>query len=94
MNQSQSQRIEIFPEKEFETESLARQYRDDRLAQLQAQGYDCSVENLQTIHTGHWVFVLHISEAGPIQEPEDILLAERSKPSPKVKLNPKKYETR
>lgn len=91
---NQSQRIEIFPEKEFETESLARQSRDDRLAQLQAQGYDCSVENLQTIHTGHWVFVLRISEADSTQAPEDVPLAERSKPSPKVKLSPKKYETR
>jgi hypothetical protein len=40
---------EVFTEAEWEDARTARHLRDERLAQLQAQGYLCTVQNLETV---------------------------------------------
>ena len=51
-------REEVFLESDFDSRHIARQKRDERLAQLQGKGYACRAENLYTIHTGMRVFVV------------------------------------
>lgn len=57
---------EIFLETDWDDINQARTARDQRAAQLQAQGLVCSYETLYRIHDGHRVFLL---EAKP---PESI----------------------
>jgi len=80
---------EVFTEHEFESATIARQMRDQRLIQLEAEGYSCVAENLWTVDTERRVYVIRIV-------PPDSLEASDSKPSeltsslkPKSTIRPK-----
>ncbi len=71
---------ESFLESDFESRAIARQHRDDRLVELQSQGYECRTENLYTIHTGMRVFIV---VALPPTEAADLpTLTDPHKPKP------------
>lgn len=67
---------EVFLESEFDSSEIARQHRDERLTQLQAQGYVCRAENLYTIHTGMRIFTVI---ATPPLEATDLALGTKKK---------------
>ncbi len=75
---------EVFIESNFESVQHARQARDRRLAELEAEGYTCRTENLRAIDTGYWVFVIY-AEVVKV-EPIKVIVEQpfsRSKPKPK-----------
>ena len=49
---------EVFLESDFDSRALARQRRDERLVELQEQGYECRAENLAAVHTGMRIFTV------------------------------------
>jgi hypothetical protein len=53
---------EVFLETEWGDEDAARQARDDRASELQAQGLMCNCENLYTVD-GYRVFLVEATEA-------------------------------
>jgi hypothetical protein len=53
---------EVFLETEWGDEDAARQARDDRASELQAQGLICNCENLYTVD-GYRVFLVEATEA-------------------------------
>lgn len=86
---------EVFVEADWDDPAVARQQRDQRMAELQAQGLICTSENLYTVE-GKRVFLLVASQ--PIKERlrddrmDDDRLPTRS-PSRPVRAT-QKYETR
>jgi hypothetical protein len=66
---------ETFLELDWDSEEEARQARDARAAELQAQGLFCILENLYNIVNGRRVFVVIATKA----EPLDSLTAQDSK---------------
>ncbi len=70
--------VESFLESDFDSRQLARQKRDERLAELSAKGYSCRVENLTTIHTGLSIFFVI---AQPTREVEERALPAEPQPS-------------
>lgn len=55
---------EVFLETQFDDELAARQARDNRAAQLQAQGLLCTCEDLYTVD-GYRVFLVVATEVDP-----------------------------
>lgn len=88
--------VEVFTEVEWEDARLARQKRDDRLIELQAQGYLCTAENLQTIHSGQWVYVVRAAPpelAAKISVETSAASPTPSRVRPRPKTQPANYET-
>ena len=75
---------ETFLETDWEDEAAARQARDERAAQLQAQGFICICENLYNI-AGYRVFVLRATEPEAV---EPTATGERSTPRRKQMERP------
>jgi hypothetical protein len=75
MNMTQIQ--EVFLEKDWEDLREARSARDQRVAELQAQGFICNCETLQTVYGQH-VFVL---QAMPLEQKEPTHESSQSAPS-------------
>lgn len=87
---------ETFLEADWDDASAARTARDQRAAQLQELGFDCSCENLYTVF-GQRVFLLTAdrpdppvpNQAQPSEKPR------RSVPNPKRSHSPQRhYQTR
>jgi hypothetical protein len=80
-----SMRQEVFLETAWEDAEAARQARDDRAAQLEAQGLVCSCETLATVE-GRLVFVVVATDppmtARPRQTQEQIRSSRRPRPEP------------
>lgn len=67
---------ETFLETDWDDEEAARQARDDRADQLQAEGLICTRENLYNV-AGYRVFLVEAKEAEPIES------SRRSSPRPR-----------
>jgi hypothetical protein len=65
---------DVFLETQWGDEETARQARDDRAAQLQAQGLVCNCENLYTVD-GYRVFLVEATES----ELDDIPTSKRDR---------------
>ena len=60
--------IETFLESDWNDDaSEARRARDQRLTELQAQGYDCRTEDLSNILTGRQIYLLEATEGKPVE---------------------------
>lgn len=57
---------ETFLELDWDSEDEARQARDARAAELQAQGLVCTVENLYNAVNGRRVFIVSATKAEPL----------------------------
>lgn len=87
---------EIFLESDFDSHQSARKERDQRLAQLQAQGYECRAENLYTVHTGMQVLIVvavppaEVSDSLRSKEPAGSISGEPAQGErPRPKIQPK-----
>jgi hypothetical protein len=69
--------------------------RDQRLTQLQAQGYVCTAQNLQTVLDGRWVYLVIATAPEtthqPSVEPQSV---PAPRPRPQRKSLRPSYETR
>jgi hypothetical protein len=79
---------ETFLETDWGDEETARQARNDRAEQLEAQGLLCTCENLYNV-LGYRVFLLEAREAEPIDtrraNPDSTNNRERERPNPRPK---------
>jgi hypothetical protein len=91
---------ELFLESDWKSIAAARQHRDQRLSELQAQGYVCEAENLYTIDTGRRVFLVRATPPDSQSKapkdrttPADPLptRAEASHPEPERKRQPRSH---
>jgi hypothetical protein len=83
---------EVFLETDWDEVSQARAARDERAAQLQAQGFTCSCSNLYRATDGRRVFLVEAESPEDQQESDRKSLRQKSssrRPRPKDRETPK-----
>lgn len=85
---------EVFVETDWEETHQARAARDERAAQLQAQGLMCSCTTLQRVTDGHYVFLVEAQEPEAMETEQKSTKGKPSRPKTKNRSSRKDVDYR